>query len=115
MKTIIKQTIGFAMTLAVSITAFAHDPSMHTESNENPDCSAMKDMDHSNMDSSDPVMQAMMKKCMAALHGEQESSGMHDEHDSMDMSEMHQMHQEHSNSTQNDMEESEHQSDFHNH
>jgi len=50
--------------------AFAHDPAEHAKEaaakNAAPDCAAMKDMDHSKMDASDPVMQAMMAKCGAA-------------------------------------------------
>ncbi len=53
--------------------AFAHDPAEHAKTAEAPDCEAMKKMDHSKMDMSDPVMQALMKKCSAAHseHGDQ--------------------------------------------
>ncbi|MGC1508722.1 hypothetical protein, partial [Ketobacter sp.] len=53
------------ITLFTTVTsAQAHDPKEHMKDAEKPDCSAMKDMDHSKMDMDDPVMQAMMKKCM---------------------------------------------------
>jgi hypothetical protein len=45
--------------------AQAHDPSEHTAKMEKPKCEAMKNMDHSKMDVNDPVMMAMMKKCMS--------------------------------------------------
>lgn len=57
-----------AMLLALS--AQAHDPKDHVTEAQAPDCSAMKGMDHSNMDVKDPVMQAMMQKCMTE-HGKQ--------------------------------------------
>ena len=43
----------------------AHDPSAHTNKMEKPRCEAMQNMDHSKMDANDPVMIAMMKKCMS--------------------------------------------------
>ena len=43
----------------------AHDPSEHTNQMEKPKCEAMKNMDHSKMEANDPVMIAMMKKCMS--------------------------------------------------
>lgn len=48
-----------------AMSAQAHDPKEHMKDAEKPDCSAMKDMDHSKMDMDDPVMQAMMKQCMS--------------------------------------------------
>lgn len=45
-------------------TAQAHEPSEHTSKMEKPNCEAMKNMDHAKMDMNDPVMMAMMKKCM---------------------------------------------------
>lgn len=50
--------------LLMSINAWAHDPSEHMKNGEKADCSAMHDMDYSKMDMNDPVMQAMMQKCM---------------------------------------------------
>jgi len=46
-------------------SALAHDPSLHSKKAEKPKCEAMKKMDHSKMDMNDPVMMAMMKKCMS--------------------------------------------------
>lgn len=57
--------------------AYAHDPSEHNEKKENPKCEKMKSMDHSKMTSDDPVMQAMMKKCMKEME-----SMHHDENQS---------------------------------
>ena len=50
--------------LLLALSAQAHDPKEHMKEAQAPDCAAMKDMDHSKMDMKDPVMQAMMKKCM---------------------------------------------------
>ena len=58
-------------------SAQAHDPSMHNKKAEKPKCEAMKNMDHSKMDMNDPVMMAMMKKCM----GEKSSQNIHTEDD----------------------------------
>lgn len=44
-------------------TAWAHEPSLHKKSDEKPNCAAMKDMDHSELETDDPVMRAMMAKC----------------------------------------------------
>lgn len=43
--------------------AAAHDPKLHKKSDEKPNCEAMKDMDHTEMETDDPVMRAMMAKC----------------------------------------------------
>jgi hypothetical protein len=71
-----------APALALTLSVQAHDPKEHMKDTEQPDCAAMKDMDHSKMDMNDPVMQAMMKKCMGAMHGDQSASDMeHGGHD----------------------------------
>ncbi|MGB3621908.1 MAG: hypothetical protein WBA20_11220 [Ketobacter sp.] len=69
------------ISLLLAITAFvtttyaqAHDPKEHMKDAEKPNCSAMKDMDHSKMDMDDPVMQAMMKKCMKDMPHDKDSS-----------------------------------------
>ncbi len=68
-------TIAFAVSVW-TVSAQAHDPSMHKEKAEKPDCAAMENMDHSKMDANDPVMQAMMKKCMGQIHqGDQSAHG----------------------------------------
>lgn len=59
--------IAFAA-LGTAFSAQAHDPKEHMKDAEKPDCAAMKNMDHSKMDMSDPVMQAMMKQCMQDMH-----------------------------------------------
>lgn len=50
--------------LVLTLTAQAHDPKKHMNEKQTPDCAAMKEMDHSKMNMNDPVMQAMMQKCM---------------------------------------------------
>lgn len=68
-----KQQIAILLStsaLLLSVSAFAHDPSEHATESQKPDCSAMQNMDHSKMDMNDPVMQAMMQKCMKDKHGE---------------------------------------------
>ncbi len=57
-----------AAALSVAFSAHAHDPKEHMQNAEKPDCTAMEKMDHSDMDMNDPVMQAMMKKCMQDQH-----------------------------------------------
>jgi len=72
--------------LGVAFSAQAHDPKEHMKDAEKPDCAAMKDMDHSKMDMNDPVMQAMMKKCMKDMKNMQQNDGQeisepdHDDH-----------------------------------
>lgn len=71
--------------LLLALSAQAHEPSKHTEGNEKPNCEKMKEMDHSRMDKDDPVMQAMMEKCMKQMHQGEAESGkshkMHQEHE----------------------------------
>ena len=60
-------TLAAMLTLAQS--AFAHDPAEHEKeaaaAKADPDCTAMKNRDHSKMDMNDPVMKAMMSRCAA--------------------------------------------------
>ncbi|MBA6412233.1 hypothetical protein H2508_03830 [Parahaliea sp. F7430] len=83
------KTLTFAIalsTLAFTVSAQAHDPKEHMKNAEKPDCSAMKNMDHSKMDHNkmdmdDPVMQAMMKQCMKNMHHDENSADeSHDDH-----------------------------------
>lgn len=71
--------------VALSLPAFAHDPSQHkAQESSGPDCAAMKDMDMSKMDMNDPVMKAMHDKCMAQMkhddmdHGATKHDDMND-------------------------------------
>ncbi len=66
MKTLTKLALILIPTITLSMTATAHDPSMHVKKAEKADCSKMdhSKMDHSKMDMKDPVAIAMMKKCM---------------------------------------------------
>ena len=61
MKTLTKLALVLIPAITLSMTALAHDPSMHVKKAEKADCSKM---DHSKMDMKDPVAIAMMKKCM---------------------------------------------------
>lgn len=56
--------------LLVTVPAMAHDPSEHMAAAEKPDCTVMDDRGHDGMDTNDPVVQAMMKKCMGSTHKE---------------------------------------------
>ena len=74
-----------ASALLLSAAAFAHDPSEHKMEEQKPDCSAMQKMDHSKMNINDPVMQAMMQKCMKGMHEEEaQTSHDHAAHESTD-------------------------------
>ena len=77
-----KLSLTLLTMLSLSIlagTAQAHDPKEHMKEAKKPDCAAMKDMDHSKMDSNDPVVMAMMKQCMA-VKKRQEKTDAH-QHD----------------------------------
>tara|TARA_R110001599_G_C12253838_1_gene659858 strand:+ start:2935 stop:3285 length:351 start_codon:yes stop_codon:yes gene_type:complete len=62
--------------LLFALSAQAHDPKEHMQSAEQPDCTAMKDMDQTKMDMNDPVTQAMMQKCMKGMQGMKGMSSM---------------------------------------
>ena len=51
--------------LSISIPSFAHDPKLHRKKPEKANCAALESMKKgkSNMDMSDPIMLAMIKKC----------------------------------------------------
>ena len=67
--------------LLLAYSAQAHDPAEHMNEAEKPDCAVMEDMDHSQMDMDDPVVQAMMQKCMEQMHqGESETGDSHADH-----------------------------------
>ena len=59
--TISKIALVLIPSISLSMTATAHDPSLHAKKAEKADCSKM---DHSKMDMKDPVAIAMMNKCM---------------------------------------------------
>ena len=63
--------------LFVALSAYAHEPGEHANEAQALDCSAMGEVDHAEVDASDPIMQAMMMKCQAqladaALHASQD-------------------------------------------
>jgi len=70
--------------LIYGLSAQAHDPKEHMQDAKKPDCAAMDNMDQSKMDMNDPVMQAMMKQCMQAMH-----EGDHDDSETPDEPEKH--------------------------
>ena len=57
-------------------STYAHDPSKHTSKSEKPKCETMKNMDYSEMDMNDPVMQAIIKKCQPVQYDQ----GQDDQH-----------------------------------
>ncbi|WP_430461509.1 hypothetical protein ACQUQU_01660 [Thalassolituus sp. LLYu03] len=46
------------------------------QSADMPDCSSLQGMDHSKMDMTDPVTQALMQQCMSQLHSGDHVQGM---------------------------------------
>lgn len=82
----------------VAFSTFAHDPKEHMKNVESPNCAAMKNMDHSNMDKNDPVMQAMMKQCKKEMyhdegdHSKDHKDASNDEH-TKDSEKQHSEHQ----------------------
>ena len=84
MKTKRSAPIFLLVTLGMAFGAQAHDPKEHMKDAEKPDCKAMEKMDHSKMDHGkmdmdDPVMQAMMKQCMAGMgHDDKHQEDMTD-------------------------------------
>ena len=75
--------------LLLGFSAQAHEPEKHMKEAEKPECAAMKTMDPSKMDRDDPVMQAMMKKCMKDMHhgkdkNESDLEHSHDDNESED-------------------------------
>lgn len=62
--------------LLLASTVSAHDPSEHASGSEAPDCEAMHGMDKAKMEADDPMLQALMQKCMQEAHGD---AAAHDE------------------------------------
>ncbi len=61
MKTLTKLALVLIPAITLSMTAIAHDASLHAKKAEKANCSKME---HSKMDMKDPVAIAMIKKCM---------------------------------------------------
>ena len=61
MKKLSKLFLTSIIAIGLISSAHAHDPKMHKKKAEKADCSKME---HSKMDMKDPVVVAMMKKCM---------------------------------------------------
>jgi|TARA_R110001592_G_scaffold338524_1_gene625620 hypothetical protein len=80
---------GFAMSVLLALGsqgAWAHDPAEHAraaaEAKATAKCELIQKMDTSNMDASDPVLQAMLQKC-----GQKPSTAAHN--DSAEVEHMH--------------------------
>lgn len=67
--------------LLIAMSLLAHDPSEHKNDDAQPNCEAMKTMDHPKMDMNDPVMMAMMKKCMHSMHEKSGHMDMQEQHE----------------------------------
>jgi len=80
MKTLHLKTFALTLGLFIFTGASAHDPSEHKQNAEAPKCEAMADMDHSEMKSDDPVMQAMMEKCKTKHMDKNNDEGMMEHH-----------------------------------
>ncbi|PCK07283.1 MAG: hypothetical protein COA42_15105 [Alteromonadaceae bacterium] len=79
MKKIIAATSAALLGVSLAVNTLAHDPKEHMKKSEKADCSTMGGMDHSKMDMNDPVMQAIMKKCMPEVnHDEKAAEDSHD-------------------------------------
>lgn len=68
MKTINSKLLLATSIALASLSAHAHDPKEHMAGGEAAHCEAMQGMDHTKMDMKDPVVQAMMQKCMQQMH-----------------------------------------------
>jgi hypothetical protein len=81
--------IQFTALLALcvfSLSAFAHDPSLHHKKTAaTPDCAQMNAADMSKMDPNDPVMKALHAKCASA---DPQDAKKHDDMKGMDMKDM---------------------------
>ena len=90
MKTLTKLALVLIPTMALSLSATAHDPSLHVKKAEKADCSKM---DHSKMDMKNPVAIAMMKKCMKQSKAEDHKMEEmdHSKMEEMDHSKMEEM------------------------
>lgn len=65
--------------LGMSLSAQAHDPKEHMKDAEVPNCAPVVNMDLSEIDKDDPVMQAIMKQCRKHLDHADESTHQHQE------------------------------------
>lgn len=83
MKKLMIHSMALVATAFIASTTLAHDPSEHMENNEEPKCAGM---DHSKMDMTDPVAQAMMEQC--SMSGDKQKMDMkHSQHKNMHSSE----------------------------
>ena len=83
MKKLMIHSMALLATAFIASTTLAHDPSEHMTKNEEPKCAGM---DHSKMDMTDPVAQAMMEQC--SMSGDKQKMEMkHSQHKDMHSSE----------------------------
>ena len=71
MKKLMIHSMALVATAFIASTTLAHDPSEHMVNNEEPKCAGM---DHSKMDMTDPVAQAMMEQC--SMSGDKQKMDM---------------------------------------
>jgi len=79
MRKILTRVAAYGVLTILPAFVLAHEEAEHAKSGEKPNCEAMRTMDHSKMKKDDPVMQAMMEKCMKvhATQSETESEASH--------------------------------------
>ena len=75
MRQIITRVAVYGALTVLPTFVLAHEESEHAKTAEDPRCEAMSTMDHSKMKKNDPVMQAMMKKCMKTHAKQSETEG----------------------------------------
>jgi len=69
MKNVSKILLTTILTVGIAATATAHDAKMHMKKPQKADCTVMDKMDKDKMMKKDPVLMAMMKKCMKQKMG----------------------------------------------
>ncbi|WP_075186828.1 hypothetical protein [Teredinibacter haidensis] len=75
MRKILTRVAAYGALTILPAFALAHEEAEHAKTAEPPKCEAMSAMDHSKMKKDDPVMQAMMKKCMKTHAKQSETEG----------------------------------------
>jgi hypothetical protein len=70
MKTLLFKIPLFLVGIFFVALAQARAPSEHAKTQEKPKCEPIKNMDHSKLDTNDPVMMAVMKKCRGEFNAE---------------------------------------------
>ena len=63
---------GVLFVTAYAAHSLAHDPKEHEAEPAKPDCTAMKDVDASEIDMKDPIAKAIYQKCQEAMAEERD-------------------------------------------